>query len=161
TIQDCITNFLLIPRSSEQILALLSRIQQKDNIKRLDLSNQLFSTSEDSLVRILPMIQNHMAATLEEIYLNTTDSASTKLELANVQAIADFLSKVNLQIFSLQNQHIGVNNSLILISGLLNSTLTVLDLSANDLGIQGIQALAAILPFVKLKTLILKRNNLG
>jgi len=146
--EACLQDYLRQPRNASDIASVLARLDLT-TVFSLDLSRQKLIDAHNGLSLILQVLQRK-APWLQALYLNMSQSL---LGIHSMQALAEYLTKVDLKILSLRGQRIGVAGIELLIPGLLQSKLQSLDLAYAYIQTAGAQKLAAILRQVPLQWL--------
>jgi len=165
TMQSCIDNFLNTPRDPHEIIRLFDRVQPRDNIIVLDLSNQQFPdvNGTNNLTQIMPVIQKRISTLKQFSYDSYTNGGINSFPMGPVggSVIAAFLPKSTLQSLSLSYNNIGDNGTTIIASAMSISRLQFLDLGYNNIGDSGAAAISSALPKSRLQFLDLGGNNIG
>ncbi len=162
TMQSCLDNYLRTNRDTNEIIKLFNRIQNRDNITILNLSNQRFSDVDglNNLTQIMPIVQRHIS-TLKEFSYAFSAGLINDFRIGSVgaKAIADFLTQSTLQSLFLSQNSIGDDGAIAISSALTNSQLQNLVLDSNNIGHIGGIAIGDSLPNSQLKTLNLDSNS--
>lgn len=132
-ISSCLTNYLQIPRTPQQIVDVLRRAKPEDNILILNLNNQLFPDAENGLAVVIPALKTYLPK-LNYLILTAGNYVPTpSIGPIGAHTIAEHLADWSLTALSLAKQtNIGSNGTIYLAQGLPGSPLQHLDLSQTN-----------------------------
>lgn len=161
-ISSCLTNYLHVPRTPQQIVDVLRRAKPDDDILTLDLSNQLFPDAENGLAVVIPAIKTYLPQ-LNYLILSAGNYVPTpSIGPVGAHTIAKHLADWSLTALSLAKQtNIGSNGTIYLAQGLPGATLQHLDLSQTNGNDQSGEFLLEQVAFSNMTSLKLSGNLYG
>jgi Ran GTPase-activating protein (RanGAP) involved in mRNA processing and transport len=141
--EDCLSNYLRVPRNPDQIMSLLSLAPPENSVSELDFSNQQFPSTENAttLTPILEAVLQY----LPQVQLIDFTGNVGPMGVPGAQALANILPRTNWQVLILVGNDLGDQGTAIIASVLPNTNVSQLVLDDNNIADAGARALGKVL----------------